>query len=639
MAQQEIMVVDATKAASVNSGSPLHSRRKGKYVKKDKDVDTKQIPYFALYLRVVRYARPYIWHIIVAVAAMLALSAATSALPLLIKRLIDSLSALKVGHITFAVVHGFHILALEILALFIIRALADFISNYLTGSLGLGVIADLRAECNNRLQYLPLSFFDNASTGGLLQIFLTESNAASAVITNTISALAGDATTLVGLVCGLFIMDWRLALIAFAVFPLAILPIIRVAKRVRRIAREGRHELEDILQVMMEAVQGSRVVKSFGAEEYEKRRFRVQLNYLLDMFKNILLASASINPIIETLAAFAVIAVLWFGTGAVATGIASAGTFAGFITSMLLIYRPFKHLAGTTNSFQVGLAATERLFLIIDEPPEKYDSSGTIELRREPHTVELREVSFRYSPTAEWALRNVTLRIEAGTTVALVGMSGGGKSTLAQLIPRFYEPQEGVVLIDGVDAKRYSLRSLRAQISIVSQHTFLFNDTVRANIAYGSHTKEFAEIAAAAQLANAHDFIMRLPKGYETQVGEFGVRLSGGERQRLAIARALLKDTPILILDEPSSNLDAEAERIVQESLEPLMKHRTTLLIAHRLSTVRRADRIFVLAHGEVVEEGTDEELLARGGTYRRLYDLQYYLGDSLDRTSRASNG
>lgn len=594
--------------------------------------DEESVAFFALYLRVMGYARKYLFsHVILAVAAMLALSAATSALPLLIKRLIDSLSALKVGHVTPADLHGIHIVALEILALFIIRAITDFTSSYLTGSLGLGVAADLRAECNDRLQYLPLSFFDDASTGKLLQIFLMESNAVSSVVTNTLTSLAGDATTLVGLAAGLFIMNWRLALIALAVFPLAILPVITVAKRVRKIARKGRRELANILQVMMEAVQGCRVVKSFGAEEYETRRFRAHLDYFRDMFKHIILTSASVNPVIEALAAFAVIAVLWLGLGSVASGIASPGTFAGFITSMLLIYRPFKHLAGMTNSHQVGLAATARLFRIIDEPPEIYDLPDTTELNSGPHTIELKHVSFRYSPTAEWALSNVSLKIEAGKVVALVGMSGGGKSTLSQLIPRFYDPEEGVVLIDGVDVKHYSLRSLRAQIGIVSQHTFLFNDTIRANVAYGSHSRSFEEIVAAAKLANAHDFIMRLPKGYETEVGEFGVRLSGGERQRLAIARALLKNAPILILDEPSSSLDAQAERTVQEAIEPLMKNRTTLLIAHRLATVRRADRIFVLAKGEVVEEGTHEELLAKRGAYRRLYELQYYLGDSFD--------
>jgi subfamily B ATP-binding cassette protein MsbA len=324
----------------------------------------------------------------------------------------------------------------------------------------------------------------------------------------------------------------------------------------------------------------------------------------------------------------------------VLAGTRSPGTFAAFIGAMLIIYRPFKRIAGTNNSIQQGLVSAERVFAIIDHPPEIYDAPDTLELKHGPHSIEFRSVNFRYDPKGEWVLRKISMKIGAGETVALVGMSGGGKSTLSDLIPRFYDPNKGVMLIDGVDARRYSLKSLRAEIGLVSQHTFLFNDTIRANISYGGGTGDFDEIVAAAKAANAHDFITRLPNGYDTLVGELGVRLSGGERQRLAIARALLKNAPVLILDEPTSNLDSEGERVVQDAIERLMENRTTLMIAHRLSTVRRADRIFVIVGGEIVEEGTHDQLLALDGAYRKLCDLQFYTPEDDAAPARgAANG
>jgi subfamily B ATP-binding cassette protein MsbA len=329
------------------------------------------------------------------------------------------------------------------------------------------------------------------------------------------------------------------------------------------------------------------------------------------------------TPMIEVMAAFAFVAVLWYGTTSVLNGSRSAGNFAGFATAMLLVYEPFKRLSRTNNTIQQGIAAAERVFETMDEPTDVPDIDGALELPPGRHAIEFENVGFRYE--TEWVLRDINLKIGAGQVVALVGMSGGGKSTLADLIPRFYDVEEGRVKIDGIDLRRLALRSLRGEIGLVTQHTFLFNDTVRANIAYGSLEKGLDEVVAAAKLANAHDFISRLPKGYDTMVGEMGVRLSGGERQRLAIARALLKNAPILILDEATSALDSEAEGLVQGALEHLMENRTTLVIAHRLSTVRRADRIAVVVHGRIVEEGTHDQLFARGQEYRKLCELQFH--------------
>jgi subfamily B ATP-binding cassette protein MsbA len=592
--------------------------------------------YMAIYMRLLGYARPYIFpDLALSVLAMLALSAANGAIPYLLKETINSLSMIKADN-----PHNLarlHMLSLGILVVFVVRALTDFVASFLTDYIGMKTAMDLRAEFNDRLQRLPLSFFNWTPTGNLLTRALSDVQMASSIITNSLISLVGDSLTLVALVGGLFWMDFRFALLAFVVFPVAILPIIGAARRVRKTAKSAQRKLSDISVLMQEAVQGCRVVKAFGMEDYESERFRAMLKKQLRMMRRVLRASAFSSPFIEVLGACAVVAVLWYGISAVLDGSRSPGTFAAFIGAMLIIYRPFKRIAGTNNSIQQGLVSAERVFAIIDHPPEVYEAPGALELKHGPHSIEFRKVNFRYDPNGEWVLRNINMKVGAGETVALVGMSGGGKSTLSDLIPRFYDPNKGEMLIDGVDAKSYTLKSLRAEIGLVSQHTFLFNDTIRTNIAYGGGSGDFDEIVAAAKAANAHDFITRLPNGYDTLVGELGVRLSGGERQRLAIARALLKNAPILILDEPTSNLDSEGERVVQDAIERLMINRTTLMIAHRLSTVRRADRIFVIVSGEIVEAGTHEELLALDGAYRKLCDLQFYMPDDDEAPARGA--
>jgi subfamily B ATP-binding cassette protein MsbA len=592
--------------------------------------------YMAIYTRLLGYARPYVFpDLALSVLAMLVLSAANGAIPYLLKETINSLSMIKANN-----PHNLarlHMLSLGILVVFVVRALTDFLASFLTDYIGMKTAMDLRAEFNDRLQRLPLSFFNWTPTGNLLTRALSDVQMASSIITNSLISLVGDSLTLVALVGGLFWMDFKFALLAFVVFPVAILPIIGAARRVRKTAKSAQRKLSDISVLMQEAVQGCRVVKAFGMENYESERFRAMLKKQLRMMRRVLRASAFSSPFIEVLGACAVVAVLWYGISAVLVGSRSPGTFAAFIGAMLIIYRPFKRIAGTNNSIQQGLVSAERVFAIIDHPPEIYEAPGALELKHGPHSIEFRKVNFRYDPNGEWVLRNINMKIGAGETVALVGMSGGGKSTLSDLIPRFYDPNKGEMLIDGVDAKRYTLKSLRAEIGLVSQHTFLFNDTIRTNIAYGGGSGDFDEIVAAAKAANAHDFITRLPNGYETLVGELGVRLSGGERQRLAIARALLKNAPILILDEPTSNLDSEGERVVQDAIERLMVNRTTLMIAHRLSTVRRADRIFVIVSGEIVEAGTHEELLALDGAYRKLCDLQFYMPEDDEAPARGA--
>jgi subfamily B ATP-binding cassette protein MsbA len=358
-------------------------------------------------------------------------------------------------------------------------------------------------------------------------------------------------------------------------------------------------------------------------EDYERGRFNSELRRLFRVYMRVARIKAFTTPMIEVMAAFGVVAVIWFGASSVLTGGRTPGSFGAFFAAMLLVYEPFKRLSRTNNTVQQGLAAADRVFEVLDQQSDVAERENARELAPGRHSLEFRNVSFRYGQ--DWVLRNVSLSIGAGEVLALVGMSGGGKSTLADLIPRFYDVEEGAVLINGIDVRDLTLRSLRSQIGLVTQHTFLFNDTIRANIAYGGMDRSLDQIVDAAKAANAHDFISRLPEGYETVVGELGQRVSGGERQRIAIARALLKNAPILLLDEATSALDSEAERLVQEALEHLMENRTTLVIAHRLSTVRRADRIAVLVHGRILEQGTHSELLALGREYRKLYDLQFH--------------
>jgi subfamily B ATP-binding cassette protein MsbA len=568
------------------------------------------------YRRLLRYLRPYLFpYVALAVASMLVLSATNGAIPFIAKGFINQVTALKnLGNL--------RTLSLEILALFLVRAVANFAGNYLTSYLGQKIVLDLRSQMNERLQQLPLSFFNRTPTGTLVSRMINDVGVVSIAATDGIFSIVGDGSSLLAVVAAAFYIDWPLALIAFVVFPAAVLPIMRFSKQMRKMTRSAQKQLGGLSTLLQETIQGNRVVKAFGMEDYERRRFDSELRRLFRIYMRVARIKHFTTPMIEAMGAFAIVAVLWYGTASVISGTRTIGSFGAFFAAMLIIYEPFKRVTRTNNTIQQGIAAAERVFEIIDQPTDVAEATNPIELAPGEHSIRFEGVGFRYGEG--WVLRDINLEIGAGEVVALVGMSGGGKSTLADLIPRFYDPQEGRVTIDGVDIRSFSLRALRSQIGLVTQHTFLFNDSVRANIAYGSIEKNLDQVIAAAKLANAHDFISRLPEGYDTVIGELGIRLSGGERQRLAIARALLKNAPILILDEATSSLDSEAERLVQQALEHLIENRTTLVIAHRLSTVRRADRIAVVVHGAIVEEGTHDELLARGSEYRKLHDLQF---------------
>jgi len=583
------------------------------------------------YRRLARYLRPYLWpRFLVAVLCMFVFSSTAGYLPFLIRDVFDDIfTEQSWAKLTW--------LPAVAIGLFAVRGAAVFGYSYLTEWVGQRVIQDLRNELNAKVLHLPISFFNRTPTGTLISRATSDVTRVNQALTQTAVSTLRDTTTLAAVVTAAFLLDWVLALIAFVVFPLAVGPVLRLSRRLKSHAAAGQESLGVLASLLQESVQGNRVVKAFGMEPYEKERFAAEADRLFHHSMKATQARAYVTPLMEMLGAVGIGAVIYYGGYSVLSGTRSQGDFLGFMTALVLVYDPFKGLARTVTEVHRGMASAERVFAILDEPVRIVEAAGAPPLAPLREEIRLEAVRFRYPPrvrTAEadakpaepaldaWALDGIDLVLPRGQAIALVGPSGGGKSTLADLIPRFQDPTEGAVRIDGVDLREVSLASLRSQIGIVTQMTFLFNDTVRANIAYGV-TASDSDVAAAAHAAHAHTFIEELPDGYDTVVGELGVTLSGGQRQRIAIARALLKNAPILILDEATSALDTESERLVQVAIDRLMEGRTSLIIAHRLATIRRCDRIVVIADGRIVEAGSHDELVARRGVYRRLHDQQ----------------
>jgi len=568
-----------------------------------------------LYRRLLGYLRPYVWpHGIVAVIAMLAFTTVEGSVPFVAKYTFDQVFTQRhLDALPFAVV--------AVLAVSLLRGGLDLGSGYLTDWIGQRVVADMRNELTAHMQRLDVTFFNRRRAGQVVSRVMQDVSMVSALVTDAVTSIFLDATRLVALAGGAIYMDRVLAGLAVCLFPVAALPIWTLSKRIRQTSRRMRENVGRLNAMLHENVQGNRVVKVFGQEAHEQRRFAEHNERLFRLFMRASLLRQL--PITEVLAGISVSAIVWYGGSSVIAGTRTLPDLGAFVLAILLLYEPFKKLVRTNNTIQQGLAGAERVFELLDTVPEVVDAPDAVPLDAVRTAIEFHDVSFAYEP-GEPVLRHIDLRIPVGKVVALVGMSGGGKSTLADLVPRLYDVTEGSITIDGVDIRGFTLKSLRQHIAVVTQFTFLFNDTVRANIAYGDIGKPMDEIVNAARAANAHEFITALPQGYDTPIGELGVMLSGGQRQRLAIARALLKDAPILILDEATSALDSESERLVQQAIARLMVNRTSLVIAHRLSTIRRADRIVVVVRGQIVEEGTHEELLALGAEYRKLYDLQF---------------
>jgi subfamily B ATP-binding cassette protein MsbA len=566
--------------------------------------------------RLLRYLRPYLWpYFAGAMTCMVLFSATNGVMPFLVRAIFDDVFTQRNA---FAL----QLLPPLVIGTFVVRGLLGFGSAFLTDYVGERIVTDLRNELNGHIQRLSLSFFSRHPTGTLLSRVTGDVLMVGTALTDAVASLLRDSVSLIVLIGVAFWHDWVLSLIGLIVFPASVVPVLRLSQRIRRNSRKRQVTLGAMTALLQETVQGNRVVKAFGMEDYERRRFREESERLFRLAMKVARARAFVTPMLEVLAAFGIAGVVWYGGYSVIAGGRTQGSFLAFLTALFLLYDPFKRLGRVNTSIQQGLAAADRIFEVLDAVPEVRDRPGAHPLGAVGSGIEFDGVSFRYEH--EPVLHDVSLAIRPGEVLALVGPSGAGKSTLADLVLRYYDVTEGAVRIDGVDIRDVTLASLRAHIGLVTQHTFLFNDTVRNNIAYGGVGQSMEAVVAAAKAAYAHDFIMELPRGYDTEIGELGLRLSGGQRQRIAIARALLKNAPILVLDEATSALDNEAERLVQKALETLMAGRTTLVIAHRLSTVRRADRIVVLVRGRIVEQGTHEELLALNAEYRKLHDLQF---------------
>ena len=569
-----------------------------------------------LYFRLLSHVKPYWVPFALSIIGMVVTALTEPAFPALLKPLLDGSFVHKEGGLL-------KWLPALIVGLFLVRGIASYASDYAIGWVANKVVMDLRNGMFAKLVRLPTYYYDTHTSGGLVSKFTFDVLQLTGAATSVVSVLFRDSLTIVALLAYLFYLNWQLTLVALLVGPPAVAITRGFSVRLRAMSRAEQAAMGDLNHALEESIGCHRVVKVFGGQEYEARRFDAGANKVRRFNMKMTSAAAANVPLVQIVVSVALALIIYLAVRQATASEATVGDFVSFLSALLLIFQPMKRLTGVNQSLQRGLAAAENVFRLIDEKSES--DSGTGDIRRANGNIEFRKVGFAYPGAPRPALDGVSFSIRAGETVALVGGSGAGKSTLANLLPRFYSPDSGQILLDGVDIATLGLASLRANIALVSQDIVLFNDTVAANIAYGrlAGTSE-AEIVRAAEAAHAMQFIRDMSEGLATVIGENGVRLSGGQRQRLAIARAFLKNAPVLILDEATSALDSESERYVQEALETLMKGRTTLVIAHRLSTIERADRIVVLDAGRVTEMGRHADLLAASGIYAKLHRLQY---------------
>ena len=569
-----------------------------------------------IFKRILSYFSPYKVRIFIAIAGMIIVALSDAALAYIVKPVLNDVF-IKTDVKMLAIV------PVALVLLYLFKGIFRYIQAYLMGYVGQRVIMDIRNRMYEHYQRLSLDYFATNQTGAMMSRITNDIIA----MQNTLPVatdLVRQPFTLIGLIGVAFYMEWKLTLFAVLAMPLMMIPFAVFMKKFRKYSKREQEKMGSISSVLQESISGIKVTRAFGMEEHEINRFNKEnMDYFKVRIKTIR-AEEFTSPLNEFFGSIGIAFVVWYGGYQVLTGESTPGSFFSFLAACALMYNPIKKLNSANATIQASMAAAERVFQILDTEPSVREKEGALSIDNVKEGIEFKDVSFKYHQ--DMILNQINLKVRSGQVVAIVGESGGGKSTLVSLIPRFYDVSEGSISIDGVDLRDLTFKSLRRLTAVVSQETFLFNDTIRNNIAYmpGRESISLDAVITAAKAANAHDFIMAMPEEYDTVVGERGIRLSGGQKQRLSIARALLKDSPILILDEATSSLDSESEYLVQEALNRLMKGRTTFVIAHRLSTVQHADRILVLSKGRIVEEGRHDELLKVGGEYAKLYGRQF---------------
>ena len=569
----------------------------------------------ALYLRLLRHVLPYRRTFALGVVAMIVLGLTEPAIPAILERVISSFEQ--------EVLDAVPLYAAAFLGLFFVRGLSSFLSVFVLESVAARVVQDLRQDMFDRLMRIPAPAYDNVASGSLISKVTFDAQQVTDAATHAVTTIVRDSVAALGLIGWMLWIDWQLTFIALAAAPAVIAIVVHFGRRLRRMSHGLQRTMGDVTHVLQESIEGHKVVKVFSGQAYETRRFADAANRVRRFQVKFSAAAAATAPIGQMITAVALAIILLLSARRFAAGAITISDFVSFFTAMALLFSPLKRLTSVNARVQKGIAAAASVFALVDSPVEV--DTGSVRMRRADGRLELDTITFRYRADAQPVLDAVSITIEPGETVALVGPSGSGKTTIAGLIPRFHDPETGQVRLDGIDVRDLTLKSLRANVALVSQDIVLFDDTVAANIAYGATAGAPREaVIAAAHAAHALEFIEAMPRGLNTVIGERGVMLSGGQRQRLAIARAVLKDAPVLILDEATSSLDSESERHIQVAVETLRAGRTTLVIAHRLSTIEGADRIIVMDRGRIADTGTHAELLERNGLYAGLYRFQF---------------